>query len=868
MNAIINIIEKCDIYFEGMLISKEKILKTYADHISSGYAKDRSVAFEIHTGSLCFYCISVLLAGLNCIALDTTTPEEILEYLIEDDMVLYQGERHLWKGFIDYNGTRFAKIIQNNKVKGGKPDIRMLPQNLWSKIRPYYGASTLTDGRGIRQTITNRLNFLSYVLDVDKANVPGEPSISMVVMSDKHLFERVYRGISIRYENDINIDFSEVITASYYNDISNSHIIGSNPTKAIPILKVTNKMSVARELILEKSNFQPKGLLVMGIPQVDRNISEIVDLLDRQSLRFINISTEIDSEQSRIFTKEYTDADVFATTKAYLLSEDNDINVQNDLTIELNNHLNNIISNEVVHENVHCNVDMSDFAYIKNILFSLKQEDTLNSNKENFIVGAYYLLKLFSTAVFPIKCIEEAIEKGLPDKNILSPTDKLLEISDYADAFEGKDGNCHKVIEALYKYYDAFYSESAKYNTLLSYIENSNGDNVAVIVPKAYYKTLLEYQLDGLYENIHVTTAKKLDVSIEYKYIILVGDFGCDINSINSCKFSGTVIVLLYDCEKARFMYQMRNSARNEQELNRRLGIETHNDPIIENDQIFDHRKYEELAKQENDLDRFIATVGRFDITKFSKTYRSTGNIPESEVLYTGSFANGEQILFSRYYNALVLDEYNQVYETSPEKLNIGDALIFMKHNEYSRNIIDYLMYKMNSEGRLPGEISEAIKRSEYWKNTLRAYKDENTLSYKQLAKKFKNAGSSLQEGSIRMWICEDSNIIGPQSIESFRLIGVVTGDEALNNNPEAYFDACRIVRKQRKEFAKYVMQSIINKFIGGDADYSNEITRLIHSNIDNLAEIYELSSISELEEVMSVPIYLVNRPIDEEDII
>ena len=45
------LIDKCDLYFEGHIVSKELLVKNYADFLASNFEKKHNVAISLHTGS-------------------------------------------------------------------------------------------------------------------------------------------------------------------------------------------------------------------------------------------------------------------------------------------------------------------------------------------------------------------------------------------------------------------------------------------------------------------------------------------------------------------------------------------------------------------------------------------------------------------------------------------------------------------------------------------------------------------------------------------------------------------------------------------------------------------------------------------------
>lgn len=98
------ILNKCDIYYGGALISKEAIIEKYlAFFAKSLVSKERTTNFALHTGSVCFDVISVVAVALGC-----------LSYNLRKMMTLY---------------LRFSLTIwfssRGNDIVGKVPDLNM-----------------------------------------------------------------------------------------------------------------------------------------------------------------------------------------------------------------------------------------------------------------------------------------------------------------------------------------------------------------------------------------------------------------------------------------------------------------------------------------------------------------------------------------------------------------------------------------------------------------------------------------------------------------------------------------------------------------------------------------------------------------------
>ena len=82
------LIQKCDICLNGEVISRELLLKTYAQFISETICSDKhEVGVSLHTGSICFDLITIVYAALSCLLYDQTPPEDIVNSLKEGDLI-------------------------------------------------------------------------------------------------------------------------------------------------------------------------------------------------------------------------------------------------------------------------------------------------------------------------------------------------------------------------------------------------------------------------------------------------------------------------------------------------------------------------------------------------------------------------------------------------------------------------------------------------------------------------------------------------------------------------------------------------------------------------------------------------------------
>ena len=865
--VLFRLTDSCDIYFEKSLISKERIIKKYADFFASSISGDgHSVSVALHTGSVCFDIVSFITAALACVLLDETDAESIISSLNVGDMVLYKNERYRWCGSEFKDGRQYLIIEQDGRGKNGKTTIRVPFDTNKSLIRPYHGASDVTDGRGIKRKNTNRADFISHILGVVASEVPSVTRVSTVIVAERDTFDRLSKGLRIVYGNGKgkSIGLLDIVTVSYFSDSGEEYQYGSNPAKTEPVLKITGKVSTARDLVLDKRGNKTVGLMVIGADAASKGGSELTDLLGRKSLKFAHIAAGIDSECAEGIIESQEDASVFACTKEFLLQNSWPTQVTNALTVELDRQIENIVNNSVTTIVVEGGCSWEDLRKAREALYIIKQSEWDDTAKNNFLITSHSLLNLFTTAVFPIEVLEKAVKDGKLIAGISSPALRIRELWNLADNSEFVKYQCVYVADVLERLYESGFSGCPKQDVLKRHLDFSVGRKIAVIVPKAYYIHILAE--DETLKDVTIVTANRFDNSDHYDEVIVVGDFSGKRFDPLKCRAAADITVLLYESETHRFEHKKRKAIIFENKLNSKLGVL---DDVDSSDGIVEDEGMDGFIEEAVELEQYIGQISSFDIGKFAaRVSGSAGNTLTSEVYVIGRFMSGEQILFSKYYKAVVFDSVKgTVIETDVDDLSDGDQLVFAKRDDYTRNMVDYIYESLQTTGRLSPEVLDATAKSIYWKGALRKYKHNHGFSYRDISRELQKFGSSLQEVSVRQWLIEESHIVGPRDEITLQQIAVLTQDSYLLGDTHSYFEACRIVRHQRKEILELIGKAITDK-LSGHKPPKGGVLEVVYDNVESLSETLELDGISLLEETVTVPINLLNKPITDWEVI
>ena len=872
-NALGMLLEKCDIYYGNALISKEDILRQYAKFVADSLSvQDRSISFALHTGSVCFDIISVVAISLGIFSYNLSTNDDILAALNIGDMVMFQNERHRWKGTRTIGGKVYIDLEQDGRGRNGKL-LRSIPYEQNKHIiKPYYGTSSKTDGRGVRRRKTNREDFFSYAYDISISDVPVEIDSSVVVVADRTEFSDICRNLRIVYGEGKQISLLDLIPASYYTSNGSAFQFGTNPTKAEAVLKVAGKIETARDLVLDRTGKKVVGLLISGITSLLDNGTELADLLRRKSLRFVYITSPMQTELCENILNLYADSFVFACTREFLSQCVTRRTSHNILTDELYRQVSNVLHNEVVAVNVGGGMDWDRYKELKSKLILLKQSNWTNDGKEDFILSAYTLLNILTTAPFSMDCLEEIIRSGEIHSAVISPYIRIQRLREISDTSGSMKEICDQIVDGLELQYSNLKTVSPKCDSMRRHIEAHKGANIAIVLPKAYYADVIAsmpwfINLPG--PKPKLTTVNRFNIADEYDYILVIGDIGSKRFNALQCYSAKTIDVLLYDCEEKTFRHRQYKEEKLSRRLNRHISAqkgEVYEEDAQDKD-IESPEEIDMIITEASDFDQYIENIGSFDIKKLiSSAMAGSARDAVSEVRYVGVFTTGERILFSKFYGPIVFDSNaGTVAETSVEKLSPGDLLVFTKRNDYTHNIVDYIYDQLISLRRLNEQIIDATEKAFYWKEALREYKEKNEYTYQMLSRKLKEYGSSLTAMTVRQWLTEDGHIVGPRDEKTFEQIANLTQDPYLMKDPHSYYEGCRIVRRERREILGLIAKAINDK-LSGHVPAAGSIYEVVYDNVENLSEIMEIDNILRLDEVMNVPINLVNRPISESE--
>ena len=861
-----NVLNRCEILLDGDVFSKETLIRAFAEFLSRTMEKRKhNVGVVLHSGSVCFDALIITYAAITNLLFNQTSTGDVLESLNSGDIVLYgekKKQRYIFDGYIE--GEKLAKDKKGKvyiRLSQDDGALRYVPEKMWRLVEPYNGKAKRLDGRGIRKKGSQREDFFTEVLGVQSSEIPSVIDTSTVLVMPKDEADRLIKGISVRFGKK-EARLLDLVTASYYTE-DEEHSYGGNTGKNEPVLKVCAKVSVARKLIFTRYGNSHIGLIVMGQEMINRGESELPELINRKSLQYVYVCSNVESDYVGQLLEDNEETEVFACTKGFL-AENASMSIvdSNRLTEELKHQIEAIKEKEnetVILENDGINTE--SFRTIKKKLVAIKRNQYESEVKDSFIIQAYSLFNLLVTAPFSINDLNTCVNSGLVSvEPVEGKIARMEQMADELGISLRKEAHC--VVDILKNISSHMADSTPKEKALRNFIRNNTDRLIAVVIPKAYYATVIKDKpgyIPGYSRGVFFMTPGRFDNTRLYDVIIVLGDFEGKRFNAFSCNASKRIVSLLYEPEERVFRFKESRSSQNSKKWDRRSTIQLQN--YVE-DECFEDNQVKELLDDETEIETYVsqldAVLDSERLSSFSQGGRA--NLT-AEVIAVATFSDDSRAFFSKHYKAYVFDVDNgTVKEVGVTELSEGDSIVFTKNNNDTKDIVDSILRQMVLDNKLSEGLMDAYRKSKEWKQSLIEYMQDSYNTPRRVVKKMIALKVPVQEPTIICWLDEGTHTVGPRDIDSYKAIGQLTGNIELQNKPELYFEACREVRRIRRRILGEIGRAIINKLSGSTASESSGFSE-VYDKIDSLAEVLQIERIVPIETVL--PLNVTNRPIN-----
>jgi hypothetical protein len=410
-------------------------------------------------------------------------------------------------------------------------------------------------------------------------------------------------------------------------------------------------------------------------------------------------------------------------------------------------------------------------------------------------------------------------------------------------------------------------THSPKEQVLFELLTRHRNQKVAIIVPKAYYASIL-YNLNVLdyFEEaaqLCISTANKFDYSQQYDVVIAIGAFWGKNFDPFRCRASSKIYVIVSAVEANIFKYRKKVAAAAERKFNVFAKV-----PVEENEDIEEtysdgatEETVSEIINANSDVTEYINRI--FETKSLELLNGGSGaHYSTTDISHVATCADGESIFFTKKYKAFVFNSAKEeVTEESVDRLSPGDTVIFKTNNSDTKDIVTTLLDKYIDEYRTTSEsIQDAYLKARYWKEVLRQYRKDNNISFKELSRRLGQHGAQKHEVTIQSWLAEDSYIVGPQDNETYIAVAALTQDADMLADPASFCRACDKIRSIRVGILKLIAKTIISKY-SGKLSAEDDMAKVVAENIDNISTLVQIETITPVSD-KKAPINMVNRPV------
>lgn len=860
---------KASFMLDGEYVEKNDLILRYTNAIIgllTKSPKDRGII--LHQGTCVPLYFAIVLACFNCYLSDDSDKTAFLEDLEIGDLVLYQNKRGTFLGR-DSN----ANIIIENIDKGKTRTTNLIPESVANKIQPYFGDGKSLDGRGIKRK-RNITGILSELFGIKNQDIRSVMSKSVLVVCDKFIADDVFGKMSIGI-NSLTFKMSEVFPAAYITS-NEVYSYSGNVAKAEPVIQFVNKLSLARELIIENKKIET--VIIANTEYFTNDLSELISIYDRKTLKSIIMLGEVSkvATSSQILS-QFENLQPYVWTKRFLVGSGKESHTFNSHSVKLHDEskrirrmISNFVDNEIETSIIKDPLSIHSLFEEKKRLLHLCRETSERDIKENILRKCFWLINLIEGSYFPIFVMEDLISIGVI--NAPSPRQELDSIKMSLTSYIGTS-YFNVISNIIEKITDRLYSiqlVNPKFDYLLEVIKKRVlvKRKISIISAKQYYQKIFSEAVPlhfrSYIDKVDFYTTNSFDTTMMYHNVYVVGAWNW--SQLNPLLLSNTkkVSFVLYRSELNRFTHASEKTEHALQLINEKnlltdkeiytsttlIARETNNSNS-EYDEDFVEDQIESLTE------KLLPLSFSFD----NDTSPSNSGGQVSEVVRVAILETGEKMYFTKSYSAYTYDPVRQiVQEVDVITLREGELLILTTNDSGTRDIVEKIMDIILESNDCSIQFKHSYQKSLVWKRILKEFMKKNQVTYRELSEKLSQYGTLRHEATLRAWLDETRYIIGPRDIDSYKSIAKVTNDPDMLANPESYQHSNKEVRSMRVRILKFLGKNIIRSY-NKSIDDHDELLSKLSTDVSKMSRLVQIEKIITVSNVKVLSHY-VNKPI------
>ena len=794
INLLKNIINRMNVYYKGQIISDELIAKETINFLYKSIESDEhSIAFLLHNGLIAYKVLSFSIMVIANLVLDEKTSEDVINDIEIGTPVEYR------KGSTTVKRIFMGPYMDNGELRyklqiGDTNNFDSISAKSINRLTPYYGTSTSLSSQGIGKKISKRVQFLKDVANLKEEEISSIPGMSTVIYMREIELDDILSNTDIRIDG-YSFSILELARVSFYT-ANNEHRKAGNSSNNEPAIKVSYDIDKIKELVSSREGNEVLGFVSMDSDIYIRYASDFEKLLKKRKISYSWLISKYEYSEwmDGFLDSENKSLSILPLIKGFIPEEFSKHIKMNSFSIDMANTLciekNKTITYQIVDENI----KYDDYRRIKNCIKFIIHNSFEQNEIINFSRWAFHMLKFYNNSFFSMEEYENSIafSKGSLFNRILEYKEKVYQfpliIRDKAI----------EVVDYIEKVYESLKESNNKMHAIKEYIWKGEYKRVLFVVASNLFIDILDKYVKNNIHNkrfsYHIITESELE-SIEAKqaFDLVLYTSLMNIDHYNPYNYviAKTNIIFMFESQENIFLRLKKNNNEYVKKISKFAGDYEYN-----NNDDFRLMNEDDYYLDKEFKNYFVETFVQSERYQSEKEYNSKYELEEGLEAYKyGMFTDGDQIIFTRYFIAYVIDRENGVTSKKVDELKPGNEIIFTINNNETKDIVDDLLKMVCDANK---EIESEYKLTLMWKEGLREFKRLKQFTYADIKKAFNNVGKDTTEQTIRSWMDSGSHIVGPITVENYMYIGKVISNQDMIDHPEKYNGAASVVRKTR----------------------------------------------------------------------
>ena len=865
-------ISRCEIFFEHEKISDESIVREAIDFFASGfYETTTRRRILLHTGSIVYDAVAVLLSALADVLVFYVENKEFLATLKPGDIVINtQYGKRLRQVVKEIIFGESVRLLENPRTNC----VYTMPWSKTGYLEPNCGIGRKIGGAGLRQAgAKSREEFFEYAFGMKPDDLPRKPKSYTVIVASHEYAHRIYRGLEIEVKNDAGkqtrINLSDIVGGIYMTPEQNI-TLGGALSNDDSVLRFCSSLTLAKEKISVAGGDGTTSLLVMSNEALMAGDAAVYNRLSSMRKKnFVITSIAIGSPAvDSVIQNVGNDGKLLSHTKYYLRNLVETKEPGSGIVGEIWSQVRSLVNRRIFTRTVEGFISLDQYREWLAAVKAFKNVPFDWGKKAAFLDEACGLFSFLKGSVFEMSDIDARTDLVWRGRK-LSPVARIADLRETSAKYPAEvKVFSDKIISIILIVYEGLKKTNMKREFLEHIISECQGRRIAVVVPQEGFKVLFEglgYQrrVRSLGGALTIATPNSFgrgsSRESQSRYDVVVSLGGADGRRFSpfSCPQANDVWVLLYAVEAKRFVEREKDSIRKERVLNNQS---TYADYTAEVENARNNISDEE-SRFESELATFLKKFWEGEDRRLAEKYgRLSGANRNVDVVKIGTLDSGEKIFFTKFFRPYVMDEAGELKEVELDEVTTGDTLLFMQNNDACKDIVDVMLADYIAGQSSPRHMGEMLSKTRRWRQLLRDFSRDRQLTAADIAERMKATGSTIHEVTVRNWMDEESHLVGPRDKSSFEHIAKLTSDEELRQHINDYFEACKIIRERRvkllHELGAQIKGGITPETLVDNKDLG------IAAKVKNMVKLCVLENLTNAPENLRMNTLYVNRPI------